>query len=87
MSRLSLLYQSDLPSRAVTVYMYLSDRANKDGQCYPAIPTIAYETKLSRSTVKRALDDLQKAGFLTRESRYRGKGGNSSNLYTLKLSF
>ena len=85
MSRLSFLYQSDLPSRAVTVYMYLSDRANKDGQCYPAIPTIAYETKLSRSTVKRALDDLQRAGSLTRESRYRNKGGNSSNLYTLKL--
>lgn len=85
MSRLSFLYRSELPSRAVSVYMYLADRANKDGQCYPAIPTIAYETKLSRSTVKRALDDLQRAGFLTRESRYRGKGGNSSNLYTLKM--
>ncbi len=85
MSRLSFLYQSELPSRAVTVYFYLLDRANKSGQCYPAIPTIAYETKLSRSTVKRALDDLQRAGFLTRESQYRGKGGNSSNLYTLKM--
>ena len=79
------MYRSELPSRAVAVYMYLYDRANKDGQCYPAIPTIAYELKLSRSTVKRALDDLQKAGFLIRESRYRTKGGNSSNLYTLKM--
>lgn len=85
MSRFSFLYRSELPSRAVAVYMYLYDRANKDGQCYPAIPTIAYELKLSRSTVKRALDDLQKAGFLIRESRYRTKGGNSSNLYTLKM--
>ena len=85
MSRFSFLYRSELPSRAVAVYMYLYDRANKDGQSYPAIPTIAYELKLSRSTVKRALDDLQKVGFLTRESRYRAKGGNSSNLYTLKM--
>jgi len=85
MSRFSFLYCEALPHRAVAVYMYLYDRANKDRQCYPAILTIAYELKLSRSTVKRALDDLQKAGYIVRESRFRQKGGNSSNLYTLKM--
>ncbi len=48
-------YHSDLPHRAVTVYAYLADRANKDGECWPAIPTIARELKLSQSTVRRAL--------------------------------
>ena len=39
--------------------------------------------KLSRSTVKRAISDLEKAGFVIKERRYRDNGGNSSNLYRL----
>lgn len=31
------LYTSELPHRAVAVFMYLRDRADKDGKCYPAI--------------------------------------------------
>lgn len=54
-------------------------------QCWPAIPTIAYELGLSVSTVKRALKDLTLAGFVQKESRYRKNGGNSSTLYTLLL--
>jgi predicted transcriptional regulator len=63
--------------------MYLCDRANKDGKCYPAIGTIARELKLSRSTVKRAIADLEKGGHLRREQRWRENGGKSSNLYYL----
>lgn len=37
------LYASELPHRAVAVYMYLKDRAGRDGKCYPAIGTIAAE--------------------------------------------
>ncbi len=80
----SKLYQTELPHRAVSVYIYLSDRANKDGECWSAIPTIARELKLSQSTVRRALWDLRKAGFLETEQRYRTKGGKSSLLYKLK---
>ena len=61
MSRLDFLYRQELPHRAVSVYTYLADRANKDGECWPAIPTIASELKLSQSTVRRALHDLRKA--------------------------
>lgn len=78
------LYASDLPHRAVAVYMYLKDRADKDGKCYPAIGTIARELKLSRSTVKRAIADLEKSGHLRKEQRWRENGGKSSNLYFLK---
>ena len=28
------LYRMDLPHRAICVYIYLSDRANKDGICW-----------------------------------------------------
>lgn len=84
MGRLDFLYRMDLPHRAVSVYIYLSDRANKDGECWPVIPTIAGELKLSQSTVRRALQDLRKAGLLETEQRYREKGGKSSLLYMLR---
>ena len=84
MGRLNFLYRMDLPHRALSVYIYLSDRANKNGECWPAIPTIAKELKLSQSTVRRALRDLRKAGLLETEQRYRTKGGKSSLLYKLR---
>lgn len=84
MSRLDFLYRAELPHRAISVYVYLKDRANKDGECWPAIPTIARELKLSESTVRRALRDLRKAGFLQTEQRYRTNGGKSSLCYRLK---
>lgn len=83
MGYFSSLYSSELPHRARTVFMYLHDRADKDGKCYPAIGTIAKELKLSRSTVKRAISDLEKSGRLRKEQRWRENGGKSSNLYYL----
>lgn len=84
MSRLDFLYRAELSHRAISVYIYLKDRANKDGECWPAIPTIARELKLSQSTVRRALQDLRKAGFLETQQRYRDNGGKSSLCYRLK---
>ena len=84
MGRLDFLYRMELPHRAVSVYIYLFDRANKDGECWPSIPTIASELKLSRSTVRRALRDLRKAGLLETEQRYRTKGAKSSCLYKIR---
>lgn len=57
----------EMAHRVVAVFMYLCDRANKDGKCYPAIGTIARELRLSRSTVKRAIADLEKRGRLRKE--------------------
>ncbi|WP_143321102.1 helix-turn-helix domain-containing protein [Clostridium sp. HBUAS56010] len=83
MAYFTSVYNSELPHRAKTVYMYLHDRADRDGKCYPAIGTIARELNLSKSTVKRALLDLEKSGFIQREQRWRENGGKSSNLYFL----
>ena len=84
MGRLDFLYRTDLPHRAIAVYIYLADRANKDRECWPAIPTIARELKLSQSTVRRALQDLRKEGLLETKQRYRDNGGKSSLLYILR---
>lgn len=83
MSRLEFLYRTDLSHRAISVYIYLFDRANSEGVCWPAISTIARDLKLSQSTVRRALHELRKEGLLSSEQRYRANGGKSSLLFKL----
>lgn len=46
MTDLKKLYQSELPTRAIAVYLYLRGRANKEGVCWPAIPTMAKKNAL-----------------------------------------
>ena len=77
------IYKADLPHRAVAVYLYLSDRANKEGTCFPAIKTIAKDLSISISTVKRAVSDLEQNGFIRKKQRWRENGGKSSLLYEL----
>ena len=84
MSRLTFLYQMDLPHRAVAVYTYLYDRANTYGECWPSVNKIAGDIKLSPATVRRAIKDLRNAGFVTTQQRYREHGGKSSLLYRIK---
>lgn len=83
MKKLTELYRMDLSHRAISVYTYLADRAGKKTTCWPSIPTIAKELKLSESTTRRALDDLRKAGLIQTEQQYRENGGYSSLLYKL----
>ena len=78
------IYHSDLSHRARAVYMYLKDHADSEGRCWPGIRTIAAELGLSRSTVKRALADLEKAGYLRILPRYRENGSSTSNLYSIQ---
>jgi predicted transcriptional regulator len=77
------LYRMNLTHRAITVYIYLADRANKDNICWPAIPTISRDLKLSESTTRRALRDLREAGLIQTEQRYWENGGNSSLKFIL----
>ena len=83
MSRLLFLYQMDLPHRAVDVYTYLYDRANKNGECWPSVNKIAGDIKLSPATVRRAIKDLKNARLLVTKQRYREHGGKSSLLFKL----
>ena len=78
------LYEMELPHRAVAVYQYLFFRADREGKCWPAVPTIAKDLKLSEKTVRRSIKDLQKAGLIETEQRYRRSGGKSSLLFRVK---
>ncbi len=64
--------------------MCLKDSSNKEGQCYPAIGTVAKELQLSRRTVERAIDDPVRAGLITKEQRWRENSRRSSLLFTMK---
>ena len=78
------VYRSaDLSHKAKAVYIYLCDRANAQGQCWPGIRRIGTDLNLSRSTVKRALRELTEQRYITKELRYRDNGGKTSNLYTV----
>ncbi len=83
MGKLEYLYRSGLPSRAITVYLYLADRAGQQESCFPSVPTIARHTGLSVNTVRRAIQDLKQGGFVLVNERLRWNGADSSNLYTL----
>lgn len=74
----------ELSHRAKAVYMYLRDRSDAEGKCWPDIKTIAADLKLSRRTVQRAISDLERLGYVRRDDRFRDNGSRTSNLYTVK---
>ena len=85
MSYFGTIYaDTELPSRAKTVYMYLRDRSDAEGKCWSGINTIASDMKLSRSTLKRALHDLEQHGYLEKTPRHLSNGSSTSNLYTIR---
>lgn len=75
----------EMSPRAKIVCLYLRDRANGSGESWYAINTIAKELSLSRSTVKRALNDLVCLGWVEKQPRFRENGACTSNLYRVKM--
>ena len=84
MSYFQSIYADErLPHRCKAVYIYLRDRSAAAGSCWPGVKTIGSDLRLSRSTVKRALKELERTGWIRRQPRYRENGSSTSNLYTL----
>ena len=79
----SIYADQELSHRAKTVYMYLKDRSNRAGSCWPGIKTIARELGLSPRTVQRALADLERRQLIEKRNRRRANGSLTSNLYRL----
>ena len=78
-------FSSELKPRARLVLQVLVLNCNKEGECFPSIKAIAAKCGYGVSTVKRALDELVKAGYIVKQGRFdeRKNGGQTSNLYTL----
>lgn len=80
---LAIYRVNGLSESAKKVYVYLSASADQDGYCFPFYRTIARRTGLSKSTVGKAIKELESFGLLTHQQRVSRRGG-SSNLYRVK---
>ena len=84
MSFFEKLYRNDeLPNRAKLVYIYLYDRRDVLGKAWPSVKRIAKDLSISSKTVRRAIQDLEKAGLIRKEYAYRKNGSHTSNRYYL----
>ena len=69
-----MILASDLRWNARFVALVLSTHMDRNGgSCFPSITTIQRESGLGRSTVCRALDELERTGFVKRLRGGRGR--------------
>jgi predicted transcriptional regulator len=73
-----------LSHKAVAVYCYLCNRADKNGECYPSVRRISEDLNLAKATIFRAFNELEENGLLERFPRYHPQGGRRSSLYKIK---
>ena len=83
------IFNLDLSTGEIAVYaflMYCEDR--KTFQCHPSYATIGKATGMSKNTVKKYVESLEKKGFIrTEQTKVKTKDGrvhNGSLLYTLQ---
>ena len=82
------IFNLDLSTGEIVVYayfMYCEDR--KTFQCHPSYATIGRSTGMSKNTVKKYVESLERKGFIfTEPTKVKTKDGrthNGSLLYTL----
>lgn len=69
---------------AIAVYTVLARRADRDGESWPGVPSIAVQAATSESTARRALHLLEVLGLVEIAACYEaGSNRQTSNLYTL----
>jgi len=79
-------YLKGKPAEMQSIYFWIVDHANKDGQCFPGRNTIAKESGCGVRTVDKYLKQLEEEGFLTKTLRHKKDSKElSSNMYQLLL--
>src|SRR5689334_12023137 len=67
---------------ALLVMLALADWANDEGECWPAVPTIAEKARMGERNARYVLKKLEGDGWL---GRLEGRGRRHSNTYFLNL--
>ena len=76
--------ESDIRSPTTkSVLHLLANKADEDFSCYPSIRTLMAESGAGRSTVMRALQELEATGFITRRSQFHDSEAQGSTPYYL----
>ena len=65
------------------ILLLLANKADENFSCYPSIRTLMAESDAGRSTVMRALKELEASGFITREPQFHDSGARRSSRYYL----
>ena len=58
------IFKMGLDPYAFMIYVYLASKANKDGECWPSIPTMAEALNLSPATVQKRLKVLEERRYI-----------------------
>jgi GntR family transcriptional regulator len=66
------IFATTLSSKAKLVYCALRSHAWSKQEVWPSLPTIASETSLSRTTVREAIVELDRTGWITVEDQGYG---------------
>lgn len=78
------LFAERLKPHALAVYVCLARFADKQGRCFPAVPTIAAIIHADVKTVRRHLSTLEEVGLIKIEQwKDEETGKQTSNRYTL----
>ena len=83
-SALAWATDSDVGSSAAKfILILLANKADENYSCYPSIRTLMAESNAGRSTVLRALKDLETRGFISRRPQFHDSGARRSTRYYL----
>ena len=83
-SALAWATDSDVGSSAAKfIRILLANKADENYSCYPSIRTLMAESNAGRSTVLRALKDLETRGFISRRPQFHDSGARRSTRYYL----
>ena len=83
-SALAWATDSDVGSSAAKfILILLANKADENFSCYPSIRTLMAESNAGRSTVMRALRDLETRGFISRRPQFHDSGARRSTRYYL----
>lgn len=71
--------------KAFAVFADLCTYASRRGVCWPSVATLAEDTGLSKDSVRRGLNELRDKGMIRWQKQARDDGGNSSNIYQVRM--
>jgi hypothetical protein len=82
---LTWAFETDLPMTQKFVLVALADKADESHSCFPGQKMIAEMVGAGERTIRRALDQLEEAGYIERQRRTVEGGWRTSDRYVLAV--
>jgi len=82
-----LLAHPEVSDAALRTWLVLAGYADRQGEAFPGVRTLATKRGKGRSVIFQHLAQLEAAGALRRRERYRDNGGRTSTLYVIAWAY